>query len=170
MAKCGTTRERLGRDEIGRIGPRVLDSAANQEIFMSADSDSTIAWHRAQLKKLRETLKHIETARFTVGEPAQSRKTGKTQKTIAELQRKISQSLQIIAAYERRIRRPLTTDQQTLASQRALERALHGRKLPNAGPRSLLRARRKRPFRARLAILCQCRRLGIAGVAARAMV
>ena len=81
---------------------------------MSADSDSTIAWHRAQLKKLRETLKHIETARFTVGEPSQSRKT--TQKTIAELQRKISQSLHIIAAYERQTRRPLATDQQSLAS------------------------------------------------------
>ncbi len=83
---------------------------------MSADSDSTIAWHRAQLKQLRETLKNIETARFTVGEPAQSGKTGKTQKTIAELQRKISQSLQIIAAYERQTRRPRTTDQQTLAT------------------------------------------------------
>ena len=83
---------------------------------MSADSDSTIAWHRAQLKQLRETLKNIETARFTVGEPAQSTKTGKTQKTIAELQRKISQSLQIIATHERQKRRPLTTDQQSLAS------------------------------------------------------
>ena len=83
---------------------------------MSADSDSTIAWHRAQLKQLRETLKNIETARFTVGETAQSRKTGRTQTTIAELQRKISQSLQIIAAHERQTRRPLTTDQQTLAS------------------------------------------------------
>jgi hypothetical protein len=106
----------LGRDELGRTGSCVLDSAANQEIFMSADSDSTIAWHRAQLKTLRETLKHIETARFTVGEPAQARKTGNTQKTIADLQRKISQSLQIIAAYERQTRRPLTTDQQSLAS------------------------------------------------------
>jgi hypothetical protein len=83
---------------------------------MPADTDSTIAWHRAQLKQLRETLKHIETARFTVGEPAQSRGSGKTQKTIAELQRKIGQSLQIIAAYERQTRRPLTTDQQTLAN------------------------------------------------------
>jgi hypothetical protein len=94
----------------------VVESTANQEIFMSADSDSTIAWHRAQLKQLRETLKNIETARFTVGEPAQSRKTGKTQTTIAELQRKISQSLQIISAHERQTRRPRTTDQQTLAS------------------------------------------------------
>ena len=83
---------------------------------MPADSDSTIAWHRAQLRKLRDTLKNIETARFTVGEPAQSTKSGKTQKTIAELQRKISQSLQIIAAHERQTRRPLATDQQSLAS------------------------------------------------------
>ena len=83
---------------------------------MPADNDSTIAWHRAQLKTLRETLKNIETARFTVGEPAQSTKTGKTQKTVAELQRKISQSLQIIAAHERQTRRPLATDQQSLAS------------------------------------------------------
>ena len=45
---------------------------------MPVDSDSAIAWHRAQLKKLRETLKSIETARFTVGEPAQSSRTGKT--------------------------------------------------------------------------------------------
>ena len=39
---------------------------------MPVDSDSAIAWHRAQLKKLREILKSVETARFTVGEPAQS--------------------------------------------------------------------------------------------------
>lgn len=81
---------------------------------MSADSDSTIAWHRAQLRKLRETLKQIETARFTVGEPSHSTKT--TQKTVAELQRKISQSLQIIAAHDRQTRRPLATDQRSLAS------------------------------------------------------
>jgi hypothetical protein len=47
---------------------------------------------------------------------AQSTKAGKTLKTVAELQRKISQSPQIIAAYERQTRRPRTTDQQTLAS------------------------------------------------------
>lgn len=81
---------------------------------MSADSDSTIAWHRAQLRKLRETLKQIETARFTVGEPSHATRT--TQKTVAELQRKISQSLQIIAAHDRQTRRPLATDQQSLAS------------------------------------------------------
>jgi uncharacterized protein HemX len=79
---------------------------------MPVDSDSAIAWHRAQLKKLRETLKNIETARFTVGEPAQSSRTGKTQKVIAELEQKIRQSQHIIAAYER----PLATDQRSLAS------------------------------------------------------
>ena len=36
---------------------------------MPVDSDSAIAWHRAQLKKLREILRNIETARFTVGGP-----------------------------------------------------------------------------------------------------
>jgi hypothetical protein len=83
---------------------------------MPVDSDSAIAWHRAQLKKLREILKDIETSRFTVGEPAQSNRTGKTQKAIAELQQKIRQSQHIIAAYERQTRRPLTTDRQSLAS------------------------------------------------------
>ena len=68
---------------------------------MPADSDSTIAWHRAQLKKLRQTLKDIETSRFTVGESSHASRSGKTQRTIADLQRKISQSLQIIAVYER---------------------------------------------------------------------
>jgi hypothetical protein len=83
---------------------------------MPVDSDSAIAWHRAQLKKLRETLKNIETARFTVGVPAQSSRTGKTQKAIAELEQKIRQSQHIIAAYERQTRRPLATDQRSLAS------------------------------------------------------
>ena len=83
---------------------------------MPVDSDSAIAWHRAQLKKLRETLKNIETARFTVGEPAQSTRTGNTHKTIAELQHKILQSQHIIAAHERQTRRPLATDQRSLAS------------------------------------------------------
>ena len=68
---------------------------------MPVDSDSAIAWHRAQLKKLRETLKSFETNRFTVGQPAQSPTAGKTQKAIAELQQKIRQSQHIVAAYER---------------------------------------------------------------------
>ena len=83
---------------------------------MPVDSDSAIAWHRAQLKKLRETLRGIETARVMVGESAQANRTGKTQKTIAELEQKIRQSQHIIAAYERQTRRPLATDQRSLAS------------------------------------------------------
>jgi hypothetical protein len=61
-------------------------------------------------------LKSIETARFMVGEHAQANRTGKTQKTIAELEQKIRQSQHIIAAYERQTRRPLATDQRSLAS------------------------------------------------------
>lgn len=83
---------------------------------MPVDSDSAIAWHRAQLKKLRETLKGIETARFMVGESTQASRTGNTQKTIAELEQKIRQSQHIIAAYERQTRRPLATDRRSLAS------------------------------------------------------
>ncbi len=83
---------------------------------MPVDSDSAIAWHRAQLRKLRETLKSFETNRFTMGQPAQSATAGKTQKAIAELQQKIRQSQHIVAAYERQTRRPLATDQRSLAS------------------------------------------------------
>jgi hypothetical protein len=83
---------------------------------MVADSNSQIAWHRAQIKKHREGLKNLETARFTVGEIAGSKTIGQTQKTIARLKQKIRDSEQVIAAYERQIRRPLTTDFQTLAN------------------------------------------------------
>jgi hypothetical protein len=83
---------------------------------MPVDSDSAIAWHRAQLKKLRETLKNVETTRFMVGEAALPSRTGKTPKVIAELEQKIRQSQHIIAAYERQTRRPLATDQRSLAS------------------------------------------------------
>ena len=83
---------------------------------MPVDSDSAIAWHRAQLKKLRETLKRVETTRFLVGESSHVSRTGKTQKMIAELEQKIRQSQHIIAAYERQTRRPLATDQRSLAS------------------------------------------------------
>jgi len=83
---------------------------------MPVDTDRAIARHRAKLKKLRETLKNFETTRFTVGQPAQSSTTGRTQKAIAELQQKIRQSQHIIAAYERQARRPLATDQRSLAS------------------------------------------------------
>jgi hypothetical protein len=83
---------------------------------MVADTNSEIAWHRAQIRKHRETMKHLETARFTVGEIAGSKTIDRTQKTVAGLKRKIRDSEQIIAAYERQTRRPLTTDYQTLAN------------------------------------------------------
>jgi hypothetical protein len=83
---------------------------------MAADSDSRIAWHRAQLSKHRETLRHLETARFTVGEIAGSRPAGQKQKSIADLERKIGQSQQVITAYERKMLRPRATDYRSLAS------------------------------------------------------
>ena len=83
---------------------------------MVADSNSQIAWHRAQIKKHRETLKHLETGRFKFGQIAGAKSAGQTAKTVAELKEKIRESERIVAAYERQIRRPLTTDFQTLAS------------------------------------------------------
>jgi hypothetical protein len=83
---------------------------------MIADSNSSIAWHRAQLKKHRETLKDIESGKFTIGEIAGSKKSGQTQKIIADLKRKIRQSEQIIAAHEKQTMRPRATDHQSLAS------------------------------------------------------
>jgi hypothetical protein len=61
-------------------------------------------------------LKHFETAKFNFGEIAGSKTTDQARKTVAELKRKIRVSEQIIAAYERQTRRPLTTDYQTLSS------------------------------------------------------
>jgi hypothetical protein len=83
---------------------------------MVADSNSQIAWHRAQIRKHRDTLKQFETARFTFGEIAGPKATDQTQEIMAELKRKIRDSEQIVAAYERQSRRPLTTDFQTLAN------------------------------------------------------
>lgn len=83
---------------------------------MVADSNSQIAWHRARIRKHREALKQIETARHNFGEIAGSKTIAQTQKTVAELKRKIRDSERIIAAYDRQTRRPLTTDLQTLAS------------------------------------------------------
>ena len=51
-----------------------------------ADSNSKIAWHRAQLKKNREALKALEVARFNGGHD----KLGDTQKAMFELERKIA--------------------------------------------------------------------------------
>jgi hypothetical protein len=83
---------------------------------MVADSNSQIAWHRAQIRKHRAALRQIETARHNFGEIAGSKATVQTPKTVAELKRKIRDSERIVAAYERQTRRPLTTDFGTLAS------------------------------------------------------
>jgi hypothetical protein len=81
---------------------------------MIADSYSNIAWHRVQLKKNRDAVKALETARFTIGQSASS--SSKTQKTITNLKRKIVESERCIAAHERRTKRPVATDLQSLAS------------------------------------------------------
>jgi uncharacterized protein YigA (DUF484 family) len=81
---------------------------------MIADSNSNIAWHRVQLKKNRDAVKALETARFTMGEMAGA--NGETQKAIATLKRKIAESERCVAAHERRTRRPVATDLQSLAS------------------------------------------------------
>jgi len=83
---------------------------------MAADSNSMIAWHRAQIRKHGEALKHLETSKFSFGEIAGAKATGQRQKTVAELKRKIRESEQVIATHERQTRRPLTTDFKTLAS------------------------------------------------------
>jgi hypothetical protein len=76
------------------------------------DSNSKIAWHRAQLKKNRAMLKRLEIVRFKFGH----NKVGETQKSIAELERKIAESEKCISAYERRTRRPLGTDFRSLTN------------------------------------------------------
>ena len=84
------------------------------DCYMIADSNSNIAWHRVQLKKNRDAVKALETVRFTIGEIAGS--TGQTKKTVANLKRKIAESERCIAAHERRTKRPVATDLQSLAS------------------------------------------------------
>ncbi len=71
-----------------------------------ADSNSKVAWHRAQLKRNREALKAIEVSRFTAGHD----KGGRTERAIAELKRKIAESETCVAAHDRQTRRPLGTD------------------------------------------------------------
>jgi hypothetical protein len=83
---------------------------------MIVDSDSNIAWHRVQLRKNRDAVKALETNRFMIGEIASS--TSQTQKNMAKLKRKIAESERCIAAYERRTKRPVATDLQSLASVR----------------------------------------------------
>jgi hypothetical protein len=80
---------------------------------MIADSNSNIAWHRAQLKKNRGAVKALEIAKFRIGDIAGS--SGRTQKDIAELKRKIAESERCIADHERRTKRPVATDRQSLA-------------------------------------------------------
>jgi hypothetical protein len=74
---------------------------------MSADSDSRIAWHRVQLKKNREALKALETARFTTGDIAGRRRGAQS---IDELKAKIAESERCIAVHDRGSRRPMATD------------------------------------------------------------
>ena len=81
---------------------------------MVADSDSRIAWHRVQLRKNREAVKALE-MRFAMGEMG-SKAASSRQAKIAELKRKITDSERCIAEHERRTRRPLPTDRQSLAS------------------------------------------------------
>ena len=81
---------------------------------MIADSNSNIAWHRVQLKKNHDAVKALETARFRIGDIASS--SGQTQKSIANLKRKIAESERCIAAHERQTKRPVATDLQSLAS------------------------------------------------------
>ena len=71
-----------------------------------ADSNSMVAWHRAQLKKNRAALKALEVARFR----GQHDKLGDTQRAMFELERKIAESEKCIAEHERQTRRPLGTD------------------------------------------------------------
>jgi hypothetical protein len=80
---------------------------------MTADSNSDIAWHRVQLKKNRDAVKALEIAHFRMGHIAGTNE--QTLKTIAVLKRKIVESERCIAAFERRTRRPLATDRQSVA-------------------------------------------------------
>ena len=80
---------------------------------MIADSNSTIAWHRVQLKKNREAVRALEIARFSTGDIGTAR--GRTQRTIARLKLRIAESERCIAAYERQTKRPVATDLQSLA-------------------------------------------------------
>jgi hypothetical protein len=82
---------------------------------MVADSDSKIAWHRVQLRKNREAVKALETVRFATGDMG-PKAAAATRRKIAELRHKIAESERCIADYEKRTRRPLTTDFKTLAS------------------------------------------------------
>jgi hypothetical protein len=85
-----------------------------------ADSDSSIAWHRAQIKRLRATLLDLEAGTMATGKIVRSKKTGQARDGIADLKRKLRQSEQIIEVHEpRNTRRPRGTDSQSLAGVRS---------------------------------------------------
>lgn len=83
-----------------------------------ADSDSSIAWHRVQIKRLRDTLLDLEAGTMNSGKIARPKKSGQPPDTIAALKRKLRQSEQLIEAHEPR-RRPRGTDSQSLAGVRS---------------------------------------------------
>jgi hypothetical protein len=83
---------------------------------MVADSDSRIAWHRAQVRRHSDTLRRIEAAKFAAGKNSDPRAIAQAQKTVAELKDKIRQSEQIVALHDRQTRRPLATDLRTLSN------------------------------------------------------
>jgi hypothetical protein len=83
---------------------------------MAADSDSRIAWHRAQVRKHREALKRMETSQFMMGASANPKAVAQNTKLVGELKQKIRLSEQVIAEHERSSRRPLATDLQSLAN------------------------------------------------------
>jgi hypothetical protein len=87
-----------------------------QESLMAADSDSRIAWHRAQVRKYRDALNRIETSKFAIGEIAGLKAVEQGKKQVAELKQKIRQSQQVIAEHERQTRRPLATDLRSLSN------------------------------------------------------
>jgi hypothetical protein len=117
MADCARNRWFYAKNEQGYVRQRRITYARTPTSGgRHGRSNSQIAWHRAQVRKHREALKQIETARMNFGEIAGSKTIDQTQKTIAELKRKLGASERIVAAYERQTRRPLTTDYQTLAS------------------------------------------------------
>lgn len=103
---------------------------------MVADSDSNIAWHRVQLKKNRAELKTLETARFMMGEIASSKRNGESLKTVADLKRKIAQSERAIADHDKRTRRPLGTDLQSLSNGSWSHWDAYTQQQRKAGPRS----------------------------------
>jgi hypothetical protein len=81
---------------------------------MTADSNSHIAWQRAQVRKHRAALKQLEIARF--GGASIPTFNRETEQAISELKRKIMEAERCIADYERRTKRPLATDRGSLAS------------------------------------------------------